>query len=73
MIFGKKKPLPIEYDKEKEYPVIRASICTGEEVAGFKDRESGHFREEMLIRNDSDRQIFCDRCGISQKKKKKEY
>ncbi|MCR5283102.1 MAG: aspartate dehydrogenase [Lachnospiraceae bacterium] len=73
MIFGKKKPLPIEYDKDQEYPVIRSSICTGEEVAGFKDRESGHFREEMLIRNDSDRQAFCTACGITLSQLKKEY
>ena len=72
-MFGRKKPKPIEYDKEKEYPVIRASICTGEEVAGFKDKESGHFREEMLIKNDSDRQAFCTACGIEPLQLKKEY
>ena len=72
MLF-KKKEERISWDETKKKPVIRASICTGEEVAGFKDRESGHFREEMLIRNDSDRQIFCDRCGISPTELKKEY
>ena len=30
-------------------PVIRASICTGEEVAGFKDIRTGKIEEIMLI------------------------
>lgn len=29
------------YDREHMKPVIRASICTGEEVAGFKDIRTG--------------------------------
>ncbi len=33
----KKKIVKKTYDREQMKPVIRASICTGEEVAGFKD------------------------------------
>ena len=33
----KKKIVKKTYDREHMKPVIRASICTGEEVAGFKD------------------------------------
>lgn len=29
--------------------MIRSSICTGEQVAGFKDPASGKFDEMMLI------------------------
>ena len=47
------KPL-IEYDPDTQYPVIRSSICTGEKVAGFKDKAGGHFTEVMLIRSNED-------------------
>lgn len=42
------------YDPETQTPVIRSSICTGEKVAGFRDKKSGHFSEVMLIRSDKD-------------------
>ena len=37
----KKKTVKKPYDREHMKPVIRASICTGEEVAGFKDIRTG--------------------------------
>ena len=37
--------------------MIRASICTGEQVAGFRD-ESGHVEELMLITGDKDLERF---------------
>ena len=43
MLFRKKKTEHKTYDHEKLEPVIRCSICTGEEVAGFRDRETGRF------------------------------
>ena len=44
----------------REYmkPVIRASICTGEEVAGFKDIRTGKIEEIMLIRSPEDLERF---------------
>jgi len=42
------------YDKETLRPVIRASICTGEQVAGFRNLQTGKFSECMLIRNGED-------------------
>ena len=39
------------YDRETQAPVIHASICTGEKVAGFRDLRTGRFTEIMLIRN----------------------
>ena len=39
-------------------PVIRASICTGEEVAGFKDIRTGKIEEIMLIRSPEDLEKF---------------
>ena len=49
---------PEPFDPEKQYAVIRRSICTGEKVAGFKDKKDGHFTEVMLIRTPSDEQKF---------------
>lgn len=49
-MFGKKKTAVIEqFDKEKYRAVIRCSICTGEQVAGFKDIHTGEFHDVMLI------------------------
>lgn len=46
------------YDKTGKRPVIRASICTGERVAGFCEEGSGHMEELMLIRNEKDLEEF---------------
>ena len=56
MFFNKKEKK--EYDKSKVKPVIKASICNGEQVAGFKDLTAGTFEEVMLIKNDSDLNHF---------------
>ncbi|MCR5802131.1 MAG: aspartate dehydrogenase [Lachnospiraceae bacterium] len=48
----------IEYDPDSQYAVIRSSICTGEKVAGFKNKTDGHFTEVMLIRNAEDEKRF---------------
>ena len=61
-LFGRKgKPT---YDSEKLVPAIRSSICTGEKVAGFKDKATGHFSEVMLIRSDKDLEEFKGSYGI---------
>lgn len=52
------------YDPEKQIPVIRASICTGEKVAGFRDKQDGHFTEVMLIRSPKDEQAFREMYGV---------
>lgn len=54
MFNRRKKHTPPLYDKTGKIPVIRSSICTGEQVAGFKDLYSGKFDELMLIRNGND-------------------
>ncbi|MBO7358520.1 MAG: aspartate dehydrogenase [Clostridia bacterium] len=46
------------YDPETQYPAIRASICTGEKVAGFRNKKDGHFTEVMLIRSPEDEERF---------------
>ena len=66
-----KKTDLIAFDPEKQYAVIRSSICTGEKVAGFKNKDDGHFIEVMLIRSPLDEQHFKDLYGID--KIKTEY
>ena len=63
-MFFKKKKIQGSYDHESKKPVIRASICTGEQVAGFKDLHTGTFEEIMLIRNAEDLAMFKERYGI---------
>ena len=73
-MFGRKKQREQKsYDKEKEKPVIRASICTGEQVAGFKDLRSGKFTEIMLIRGQEDLKLFAETYGINENEISKEY
>ena len=57
---SKKSPSipPYDYKPEKERAVIRASICTGEKVAGFKNKATGEFHEIMLIRSQSELEAF---------------
>ena len=46
-------------------PVLRCSICTGEQVLCAKDRETGELHEIMLIRTPSDLEGFCASNGIA--------
>ena len=45
-------------------PVIRVSICHGEQVAGFKNIATGEFKEIMLIKNEDDLLVFKETYGI---------
>jgi len=61
------------YDKENLRPVIRASICNGEQVAGFKDVNTGKFMEIMLIRDHKDLYEFKEMYGIRDEEISKEW
>ena len=52
------------YDSSNQKPVIKASICNGEQVAGFKDIRTGKFEEVMLIRRAEDLETFKTMYGI---------
>ena len=65
MLWFKKKGEKKSYDRERKKPVIRASICTGEEVAGFMDLQSGRFEEVVLIRSNKDLEDFRSTYGIN--------
>ena len=72
--FGKKKTVRKEdYDRENKVPMIRASICTGEQVAGFKDLKTGHFEEIMLITSEADKKDFLERYDIKPSELRKEW
>ncbi len=57
------------FDPAAEEPAIRCSICTGEQVAGFRDRRTGHFREVTLIRTQKDLDEFKKDVGAETVKK----
>ena len=72
-LFHKKdKPAPV-YPPERFEPVLRCSICTGEQVACMRDKETGRLQELMLIRTRDDLECFCRSCGISADSIKKVY
>lgn len=54
-----------KYDKENFKAVLRCSICTGEQVAGFKNIKTGKFEDIMLIRDDKDLQKFLKTYDLS--------
>lgn len=71
--FGKRKnrntaPL-VPFDADKQTAILKCSICKGEQVAGFKDNDTGKFHEVELIRSEADLQLFLQTYGISEIKK----
>lgn len=62
----KGKGMAQTYDKERYRPVLKCSICNGEQVAGFKDIHTGRFEEIMLIRDQKDLDGFLKQYGISE-------
>ena len=64
----KKKPVMLEYDKENKKPVIKSSICNGEQIAGFKDIHTGKIEEVMLIKNQADLDAFKKMYGMMARK-----
>lgn len=72
-MFGRKKRLTeTPYDKCGKIPVIRSSICTGEQVAGFKD-SGGRFEELMLIRDGRDLSEFLRRYQVGESEIRREW
>lgn len=55
---------PADFDKRLYKPVLKCSICTGEQVAGFKNQATGKFEEVMLIKNEKELALFKERYGI---------
>lgn len=66
MKFFKKNHHLKTYDPNHQKPVLKTSICTGEQVAGFKDLQTGKIEEIMLIRSTADLAEFRELYGITE-------
>ena len=66
MKFFKKNHHLKTYDPNHQKPVLKTSICTGEQVAGFKDLQTGKIDEIMLIRSPADLAEFIELYGITE-------
>lgn len=64
-MFGRKMK-KCSFDRDNLRPMIRSSICTGEQVAGFQNIHTGKFSEVMLLRNHRDLAEFLYIYDISQ-------
>lgn len=62
----KKKFVAKSYDNENMKPVIKASICNGEQVAGFKNMNTGKIEEVILIKTPEDLESFKNMYGINE-------
>lgn len=63
-LFGKKRKKK-SYDQANQKPVIKSSICTGEQVAGFQNIHTGSFEDVRLIRGREDLEDFKNQYGIT--------
>ena len=59
------------YDPSICSPVLRCSICTGEQVAGFVDRKTGKFQEVAMIASEEDLEQSLKTYQISRQELKK--
>ena len=66
----KKKPQRPKYDKTNKKAVLKCSICTGEQVAGFKDLQTGKMEEVMLIKSPKDSEDLKSIYGITEEVEK---
>lgn len=69
----KRRAAQIHFDQTGKVPVIRSSICTGEQTAGFRDIASGKFEEVMLIRSQADLEEFLRLYGVEEGSVKREW
>ena len=72
-MFFRRRKSPPPFDSAGKVPVLRTSICTGEQTAGFRDEASGKFFEIMLIRSDADLRDFLETYGVAEGELRREY
>ena len=63
-MFRKKRIQKVDYDRENYRPILKCSICNGEQVAGFKNIHTGEFKEECFIANTAELEAFKQKYGI---------
>lgn len=64
-MFCKKQKI-LSYNKENQKPILKCSICNGEQVAGLKDIHTGKFDDIMIIKNTKDLDAFKKMVGVSE-------
>lgn len=69
----KKQPVFPAASLEEYEPVLRVSICTGEQTACLRQRATGRLREVELIRDRAELEAFCRAYGVEPEKLKKVY
>ncbi|MBR5093497.1 MAG: aspartate dehydrogenase [Oscillospiraceae bacterium] len=62
-LFGHREPQPPRFPPEEFEPLLRKSICTGEETGCVREKATGKIREVQLIRDRRDLEEFCRACG----------
>ena len=72
-LFSKKKETPPLFPPEQYEPVLRCSICTGEQTACMRERSTGKLRELELIRSERDLEDFCRAYGVRREDIRKIY
>ena len=73
MFVRKKKKEVFSFDRTEMKPVLRSSICTGEQVAGFKELKTGKFQDVCLIKSQTDLREFMEQYGIREEEISKEW
>ena len=73
MFVRKKKKEVFSFDRTEMKPVLRSSICTGEQVAGFKELKTGKFQDVCLIKSQADLREFMEQYGIREEEISKEW
>lgn len=68
-LFKKETEPEFEYNPDIHKAVLKCSICNGEQVAGFKNMNTGEFHEISLIKNESELQMFLKRYKIAEIRK----
>lgn len=70
MFWKKKKAVPgIPFDRENQKAVVRCGICTGEQVVGFKDKNTGKFTEVLAVKSSGDLERFMEMYGVERVEK----
>ena len=72
-LFHRKKPEKPGVSTDEFEPVLRCSICTGEQVACLRERATGRLREIGLIRSRAELEAFCRPYGIKPEEIRKIY
>ena len=60
----KKQAVRSTYDPQTLKPVLRCSICSGEQIAGFKNLKTGKIEEVTVIHSREELQQFMEEYGI---------